>query len=117
MSIKYYRKLVRDKIPEIIESKGQSCQTRVLGDEEYLKELRTKLEEEVQEYLESGDLEEIADILEVLDALVVAQGSSLSEVREMQERKKEERGGFDEKVFLESVGEKRGDYPYDIKKS
>jgi predicted house-cleaning noncanonical NTP pyrophosphatase (MazG superfamily) len=105
MSTKYYNKLVRDKIPEIIESKGQTCQTRMLGDVEYLKELRTKLEEEVQEYLESGELEELADILEVLDGLAVAQGASFEEVVELQKRKGKERGGFVERVFLESVEE------------
>jgi predicted house-cleaning noncanonical NTP pyrophosphatase (MazG superfamily) len=77
----------------------------MLGDVEYLKELRTKLEEEVQEYLESGELEELADILEVLDGLAVAQGASFEEVVELQKRKGKERGGFVERVFLESVEE------------
>lgn len=103
MSTKYYNKLVRDKIPELIESEGQTCKTRVLRDEEYLKELRTKLQEEVQEYLDSGDLEEIADVLEVLDGLAVAQGSSVSEVVDLQKLKRKERGGFSERIFLESV--------------
>ena len=103
MSTKFYNKLVRDKIPDIIKSKEQTCKTRLLEDEEYLKELRRKLGEEVQEYLDSGDLEELADIMEVIDALAVSQGSCISQVIEIQKQKQKERGGFQKRIFLESV--------------
>ena len=55
--MKTYNKLVRDKIPEIIMNNGaKSCKTRVLSNEEYLSSLNTKLQEEMKEYLESGEI-------------------------------------------------------------
>lgn len=69
-----YNKLVRDRIPEIIAASGKRCDTRILSEEEYLAMLRTKLHEELAEYEESGELEELADILEILYALADLQG-------------------------------------------
>ena len=66
-----YKKLVRDKIPEIIMlNEGRSCKTRILNDEEYLLELNKKIQEELKEYLESGEVEELADLEEVLRAIL-----------------------------------------------
>ena len=71
--MKIYNKLVRDKIPEIIkENDNKDCKIRVLNNEEYLEELNKKLQEEVKEYLESGEVEEVADIEEVLRAILKA---------------------------------------------
>ena len=102
---KTYNKLVRDKIPEIIKSNGGKPNTRILNDAEYLAELETKLQEEVKEYLESGEIEELADIEEVLRALVAAKGASPETFEQIRQGKADKRGAFAEKIFLESVEE------------
>ncbi len=101
--MKVYNKLVRDKIPEIIEADGKTCKTRILGDEEYLAALEEKLNEEVAEYQKDKNLEEMADVLEVLQAICIAKGYSLEELEAMRAKKAGKRGGFADKVFLESV--------------
>ena len=61
--MKVYNKLVRDKIPEIIDAdNGKTCVTRIMEDDEYLETLNTKMQEELKEYLESGEVEELADL-------------------------------------------------------
>jgi len=102
---KIYNKLVRDKIPQIIQNKGGIAQTVVLSEEDYLKELNIKLQEEVKEYLESGEVEEIADILEVLLALAKQKGLSYNELEEIRDQKAKKRGAFNDKIFLISVEE------------
>ena len=64
--MKVYNKLVRDKIPEIIEADGKTCKTKILSDEEYIAALETKLNEEVAEYQADKNLEEMADVLEAV---------------------------------------------------
>ena len=100
---KTYHKLVRDKIPEIIENDGKKCITRALSQEEYLKELRRKLDEEVQEYHESGDHEELADILEVVYALATATGCAEDALNTIRREKAQKRGGFSKRILLETV--------------
>ncbi|MFQ6749786.1 MAG: nucleoside triphosphate pyrophosphohydrolase [Clostridia bacterium] len=69
--MKIYNKLVRDKILEIIAGdNGKTCVTRIIEDDEYLETLNTKMQEELKEYLESGDVEELADLEEVLRAIL-----------------------------------------------
>ncbi len=101
-----YQKLVRDRIPEIIRNGGNDCRTRILTQEEYLSCLEQKLSEELNEYLQSGQLEELADLLEVMKALVAAKGSSWEALEEIRGEKEEKRGGFREKILLEEVTEK-----------
>ncbi len=96
-------KLVRDNIPFICEKNGQTPETRVLGDKEYTSALYTKLKEEVREYLMSNDIEELADIVEVIEALADNQGSSFSEVMEIKQNKQKKNGAFKNRVFLISV--------------
>ena len=100
-----YDKLVRDRIPEIIRETGKVPVTRTIAGHVELKMLLIdKLAEEMQEYKESGSVEEIADILEVLQALVEQiHGMSWEQVREIQGRKWEERGGFRDGIVLERV--------------
>ena len=105
--MKVYNKLVRDKIPEIIEADGKVCRTHILSNEEYIVALEAKLNEEVAEYQADKNLEEMADVLEVLHASCVARGYSLDELEAMRAKKANERGGFKEKIFLEHVEEKR----------
>jgi predicted house-cleaning noncanonical NTP pyrophosphatase (MazG superfamily) len=100
-----YNKLVRDRIPVIIAASGKQCGTRILSDEEYLAMLKIKLHVEIAEYEESGDLEELADILEVLHALAVAGGNTPEELEAMRVHKANERGGFASRILLLSVDE------------
>lgn len=106
---KEYRKLVRDRIPDIIRQKGSMPETRILSDAEYLVELKKKLREEVGEYLAAetpeARLEEMADIFEVITALNEAEVRSIDQVIDVQKKKRIERGAFKEKIFLESVEE------------
>ena len=101
--MKVYNKLVRDKIPEIIEADGKTCKTRILSDEEYIASLEAKLNEEVAEYQADKNLEEMADVLEVLQAICIARGYSLEELEARRSKKADERGGFADKIFLEYV--------------
>lgn len=93
-------KLVRDKIPEIIEKSGKTCKTRVLTWEEYLAALDEKLFEELAEYRESKALEELADLLEVMEATVKARGYTWQQLLELKEAKKAARGGFEDQLLL-----------------
>lgn len=97
-----YNKLVRDKIPEILDSKGVSYEKRIADDQEYLKELIKKLSEEVSEFKEAGDPEELADVLEVIESLLKL--PDYKETERIKVEKKEERGGFDQRIILK--GEK-----------
>lgn len=101
--MKTYNKLVRDKIPAIIVANNEICKVRVLSNEEYLSELNKKLKEEVSEYLESGEIEELADIEEVLRAILDAKDYSHDEFEKIRLSKAEKRGTFKEKIFLETV--------------
>lgn len=101
--MKVYNKLVRDKIPEIIEADGKTCKTRILSDKEYIDSLEAKLNEEVAEYQADKNLEEMADVLEVLQAICIARGYSLEELEALRAQKAGARGGFAEKIFLEYV--------------
>jgi len=100
-----YKKLVRDKIPEIIKKNNETPITRVLSDEEYLKELNIKIQEELKEYLESGDVEELADLEEVLRAILDVKKVTYKEFEEIRNKKVEKRGAFKEKIYLEGVKE------------
>ncbi len=94
-------KLVRDKIPEIIESDGKTPITRILDEEEYLSELDKKLNEEVAEYQNDKSLEEMADVLEVLFAICEGRGYSIDELMTVKENKRDKRGGFKKRIFWE----------------
>ena len=101
-----YQKLVRDKIPEIIANNGEQPITRVLNDEEYILELKRKLKEEAEEVILANKeerLEELADLLEVMIAIANIDGRELSDIINVCNKKREERGGFSTKLFLEGV--------------
>ena len=100
-----YNKLVRDKIPEIIEASGKTCETEILSDEEYLQMLDKKLDEELAEYHKDQNIEELADLLEVLYAMAKAKGYSIEELEQVRVEKQKSRGGFDKKILLKSVME------------
>lgn len=100
-----YNKLVRDRIPEIIESSGKSCVTEILSDEDYLKMLDAKLDEELAEYNKDQNLEELADLLEVIRACAVARGYTIEELERVRAEKTAKRGGFEKKILLKEVRE------------
>ena len=103
MSKVIYNKLVRDKIPEIIEASGKTCETGILSDEEYLQMLDKKLDEELAEYHQEQNIEELADLLEVLYATAKARGYSIEELEQLRVKKQKRRGGFDKKILFKSV--------------
>ena len=104
--IKNYNKLVRDKIPEIIAmDNGKTCKTRIMEDEEYLDALNIKLQEELKEYLESGEVEELADLEEVLRAILDVKKVAYDDFEVIRNNKVSKRGAFKKKIFLESAEE------------
>lgn len=105
MSVITYNKLVRDRIPEIIEANGKKCSTEILSDEEYLKMVDAKLDEELAEYHKDQNIEELADLLEVIYAAAQARGYSLDELEAVRAKKAEKRGAFKEKILLKEVVE------------
>ena len=108
MATKIYNKLVRDLIPDIIEESGNECRTRILSDEEYLKMLDAKLDEELLEYHQDQNIEELADLLELIRAAAIARGYTLEELESVRAEKAKARGGFDKKIFLIDVTEEDG---------
>lgn len=103
IKMKKHNKLVRDKIPEIIEKSGKTAVIHILEEADYIKALEEKLNEEVAEYQASKSLEEMADILEVLQTICVSRGYSLEQLEEKRKSKSKERGGFQNRIFLEAV--------------
>jgi predicted house-cleaning noncanonical NTP pyrophosphatase (MazG superfamily) len=95
-----YDKLVRDRIPEIIEQNGAIATVRTLDDAEYRLELDKKLQEEVGEYLADKNLEELADILEVIYAIAENEGSDRHKLELIRAEKAAKRGAFKQKIFL-----------------
>lgn len=103
--IKTYNKLVRDRIPEIIEASGKSCVTEILPDEAYLRMLDTKLDEELAEYHADQNIEELADLMEVIRACAVARGYTIEQLEQVRAEKTAKRGGFEKKILLKEVTE------------
>ena len=100
-----YNKLVRDRIPEIIQASGKTCTTEILTDQDYLRMLDAKLDEELAEYHKDQNIEELADLLEVLRAVTVARGYSLEELERICAEKAAERGNFEKRILLKEVYE------------
>lgn len=96
-----FSKLVRDKIPEIIRSKGREPVSHVATDQEYHEKLNQKLQEEVNEYLHGEKAEELADILEVVEALAIEKNVTMEELAVIKKKKFDDRGGFAGKIILE----------------
>lgn len=101
--MKVYNKLVRDKIPDIILKDNELPVTRILDDEEFIKELNKKLQEEVNEYLEGENIEEMVDILEVIRAILEYKMVSYEEIEDKRKKKAQKRGAFKDKIYLEKV--------------
>ena len=95
-----YEKLVRDRIPEIIAESGRRCTTRVLSDDAYLRAVDAKLDEELAEYHRDQNIDELADLLEVIFAAAAARGYSAAELEQVREAKALKRGRFEKKILL-----------------
>ncbi|MFD0824420.1 nucleoside triphosphate pyrophosphohydrolase [Neobacillus sp. M.A.Huq-85] len=105
MSTNY--KLVRDRIPQIIKNTGKQPITKILDNDEYIMELKNKIYEELEEYVETYNdqdaIEELADLLEVIISLARCHGSSFEMLEEVRRMKEVNRGGFKEKIYLIQV--------------
>ena len=95
-----YNKLVRDNIPDIIRKQGENPCTRILDAEDYTHALEQKLDEETAEFHRDKNLEELADILEVVYALAENMGCTKEDLHRVYDKKHEDRGGFRERIFL-----------------
>ena len=96
-----YNKLVRDKIPEYIKSKGGNAIVHIADEKEYWQKLKEKLQEEVNEFMEAESIEEMADILEVIDAVLDFKNFDKMELEKVKKKKADERGKFKDKIILE----------------
>ena len=103
--VKTYHKLVRDHIPAIIEATGATCETEILNDTDYLLLLDAKLDEELAEYHQDPNIEELADRLEVIYACAAARGYSKEKLEAVRAQKAAKRGGFEKKILLKTVTE------------
>ncbi len=105
-----YNKLVRDKIPANIDSiEGRKSNWRIMSDDEYIKELNRKLLEESHEFIEENDVEELADVMEVIDSIMKTKNITWDEVKKAQEIKRNKKGGFDNKIYLIDVEQDKVD--------
>ena len=102
-----YNKLVRDRIPEIIEKDQKVYNTEVLEDDRYIAELNKKMHEELAEYEEAENtvdaVEELADMLELLHAAAAYHGITADELEAVRAKKAQQRGGFTKRIFLVDV--------------
>lgn len=96
-----YNKLIRDKIPEHIAQCGGSAITHIADEAEYWEKLKGKLQEEVREFLDSEESEELADIMEVIDAICAHLGIDPDDLQKIKTKKAQERGGFTKRIILE----------------
>jgi len=98
-----YDKLIRDRIPEIIEATGRKAIVETLDKDNFQKYLNIKLREEMEEYLEDGSVEELADLVEVVYALLDCKGISYEEFERIRVAKVDERGAFKKRLLLKEV--------------
>lgn len=105
MGVIAYNKLVRDRIPEIIENDGKTCRIEILTDEEYIKKVDAKLDEELAEYHKDHNIEELADLMEVIYAAAIARGYSVEELEAVRKKKLQKRGAFVKRILLKEVNE------------
>lgn len=98
-----YNKLVRDKIPEYIEQKGESVTYHIAEQEEYWELLKAKLLEEFAEFTEDESIEEFVDVLEVLEAIKAYKKSADNDIQQVKQEKVDKKGGFSKGVILDEA--------------
>ena len=103
MSTIRYNKLVRDRIPEIIKTTGKTCVIDILSDADYLKMVDAKLDEELAEYHNDQNIEELADLIEIIYAAARARGYSLEQLEAVRAEKAAKRDSFEKKLLLKEV--------------
>lgn len=99
----FHQKLVRDRLPEIIETTGNRCEFRIIPEEEFEKELRKKIIEEASELRDIPKEKlpkELADILEIIESIAKVNGINLKAIKEMQRKRRKEKGGFKKRIYL-----------------
>jgi len=102
---KIYNKLVRDRIPEVIESTGKKYISHIASEVEYKEELLKKVYEELEEFKENPCVEEMADIFEVLERLMAVYDIDVDKMLDIKEQKAKDRGAFEKRIILERVWE------------
>ena len=103
-----YNKLVRDKIPENINSEpGRKSKYRILNDKEYLNELNKKVIEEANEFIEENSIEELGDLMEVINAIMQFKNYKTEELHKVMKEKADKKGAFNNKIYLEYVDEEK----------
>ena len=101
-----YNKLVRDKIPENIDSEpGRKSKYRILNDSEYLTELNKKVLEEANEFIEENSIEELGDLMEVINSIMKLKGYKMEDVHKSMKAKADKKGTFNNKIYLEYIDE------------
>ena len=103
MPVITYNKLVRDRIPDIIQKEGNGCTVELLKDDRFLEMLDKKLDEELAEYHKDQTLEELADLWEVIRAVVVARGYTLEDLEQVRAEKEAKKGAFKHHILLQQV--------------
>lgn len=103
-----YNKLVRDKIPENINSEpGRKSKYRILNDKEYLNELNKKVIEEANEFIEENNIEELGDLMEVINAIMQFKNYKTEELYKVMKEKADKKGAFNNRIYLEYVDEEK----------
>ena len=103
-----YNKLVRDKIPENIDSEpGRKSKYKILDDKEYLIELNKKILEEANEFIEENSIEELGDLMEVINAIMKLKGYKMEDVYKVMKEKADKKGTFNNRIYLEYVDEEK----------
>ena len=105
MKKKLFNKLIRDNIIEKIKDEGRTPNYRILENDEFAVKLNQKLLEEVNEFIESNAIEELADVFEIMLKIMEINNTNFDEVEKVRKKKKCENGGFEKRICLIDITE------------